>query len=1027
MRNSAEKQKRKKIPRILFDKKDYELLSIVNEVIDGDKSLRSTKKLLHPYLHPLGIKEMAATKGLRVAYAVIHLLASLEAGKADDRIRALRSLQDEVLTIAHTSLRNNTARVLLEIMKELVRFHGKYIDQLKLAHDFGKALSGKPVVIRKLLKRYHLLEMPEKWNQLAFDHHVHDANTKGRKSPTHLIMDAWIKGIRRLTVVYYNYIQPEAADELLEAAKIMNIHIRLGIEVTTKFRDRYVNIIWAPRGFLNKKDFLHFMSEAPVVNFMSEGRTVSEYQQQYVFSVLKEFNNKHRFSLIEQYGITLSPLNTEEFLKFVGVGQPSILHLAKFIHTKLLPAMESKVLELREKYTTADANERMQIDAEVKEMNELSSELIVDRFLRPAKNQGIPNPDIPQDSTEVPNLLKLSPEEMLNKLSGLHSGYRATLNLTNLSVADVLELLYDCKGMITHLEIFNLKEYSSDQNPHLAKINKLQLAINDGNLISLKRTILEIIRQMETAEISEPSERIEKFNSILRDISTLRMYYESEPLNSHICSDSSGSSNQLLGMGLAITDTLPMRVQKALRKKNNTSHNFIPMSMSAFLQTTYLPESGSNSIINFFKKVIRRTPLLRVIFQKHDDEWILQKHSTRMATDGNIITLGGLKTNVSNDLYIEEPKKSKSNARWFQWQYLNGGLKNAIKIIIGFIPAFATFVITKDWWLLAYFGAFIWFGITGLRNILQSVLGGGGIRRSPLLSWGDYVSWERVSDSLLFTGFSVPLLDYLTKTVILNHVFGITTATDPDLLYTIMAIVNGVYISGHNTFRGLPKGAIFGNFFRSILSIPIAIGLNVILGNILGAAGVVGVLDILQKWAAVISKTASDFVAGIIEGLADRFKNIKSISKDYHTKIEQLYNIYAKLETLFPETEVLSILESSKKIIKSDDPEVRDLGKIIIVHSLDLLYFWMFQPRSRSALRIIMKTMPNEELQIFVRTQNILRSYKDISLMFIDGIVGKNFSKALAFYLARYEEYLKAIKQMKSSFIGQASSIGTLK
>jgi len=43
------------------------------------------------------------------------------------------------------------------------------------------------------------------------DHHIHDANTKGRKNPTHLMMDAWVKGIRYLTVVYYNYVEPAAA------------------------------------------------------------------------------------------------------------------------------------------------------------------------------------------------------------------------------------------------------------------------------------------------------------------------------------------------------------------------------------------------------------------------------------------------------------------------------------------------------------------------------------------------------------------------------------------------------------------------------------------------------------------------------------------------------------------------------------------------------------------------------------------------------------------------------------------------
>ncbi len=87
---------------------------------------------------------------------------------------------------------------------------------------------------------------------------------------------------------------------------------------------------------------------------------------------------------------------------------------------------------------------------------------------------------------------------------------------------------------------------------------------------------------------------------------------------------------------------------------------------------------------------------------------------------------------------------------------LNTRLKNGLKISLGFIPAFVCFFLTKDWWFLAWFGAFIWFGITGLRVILQSVLGGGGIRRSSLTRWNNYVSWDRLTDALFFTGFPCP-------------------------------------------------------------------------------------------------------------------------------------------------------------------------------------------------------------------------------------------------------------------------------
>ena len=222
---------------------------------------------------------------------------------------------------------------------------------------------------------------------------------------------------------------------------------------------------------------------------------------------------------------------------------------------------------------------------------------------------------------------------------------------------------------------------------------------------------------------------------------------------------------------------------------------------------------------------------------------------------------------------------------------MNGTLKNALKVLIGFIPAFATFFLTKDWWLLAYFGAFIWFGITGLRNILQSVLGAGGIRRSPLLKWDSYVSWDRLADSLLYTGFSVPLLEYLVKTVILDRSFDINTATNPVLLYTFMAAANGLYISSHNIWRGLPRGAIIGNLFRSLLSIPLAIGLSATIGSVLGRDSTWSTWSaVLQRWAAIISKAASDFVAGFIEGLADR----TAISPSVHVTMPPSLPNYSK-------------------------------------------------------------------------------------------------------------------------------------
>jgi hypothetical protein len=227
-----------------------------------------------------------------------------------------------------------------------------------------------------------------------------------------------------------------------------------------------------------------------------------------------------------------------------------------------------------------------------------------------------------------------------------------------------------------------------------------------------------------------------------------------------------------------------------------------------------------------------------------------------------------------------------------------------------------------------------------------------------------------------------------------------------------MGLANGIYISGHNTFRGLPRTAAAGNFFRSILAIPLAVMLNSIIGMILQLTGVPDVSGVLQKWAAIISKFASDCVAAVIEGLVDRQTNIRAQLTAYRTKISQLFAVFSRLDLHFPEEDVLEMLQSPKMMMETLNYEAREQEKIIIVNALDLMYFWMYQPRARKALTIISQEMSQEEWLIFYRSQLVLNRHREISQVFVDGLVGKNFSKALSFYLDRSEEYLADMEKL---------------
>ena len=983
---------------LFFDRRDHALIRIVNSVYDAENELGYTRKLYYTFFHPLGIKELAESKGLRMAYSIVSLLASMELGNIENRLQALNGLKDDILTTADGPMTRNTARVLLEIMKDLVRARGNSRQQLELAHDFRRAAFGKPRVIRKFLAHYHLLEMPEEWNQITFDDHVHDANTSGRKSPTHLIMDAWIKGIRRLRVIYYHYIEPRFATELIQAAAIMDIDLRIGIEFRARFRGRYLSLIWTSRGLPDVESFLCFLAEPRVVQFMEAGKAVIRFKEKYALNLLEDFNANHRERLSRDLDITLAPLSPRRFIDFLYPGQPSALFLGEYIHSLVLEEAKKRI-EDWDRDPAGDPEEQKQRKAFIAGMETLTVGQIISDYLEDSPFFDMFRNTLLCSDIDIPRRLKMDFKQMLEAVRQLHHSFRITLNLEDLRPEDVIELLYDGKGMITRLETINLKNFITNDTDHLYAINALQQAINEGSPLKLKMMIRQLSQEVRDSSYPDKENRIKKLTEILYDIDGLKSMYAVRPLKSRIGSDSIGKPSRSHGMGFALINTLPRRAAKQI-KNRALDMLILPARIRVCRQTT-VPPAGRFPLLESL-------PGVRHLVTRERTDWVFDSFSLEMGKIGNIVSLGRVFRKIRNDLGLCTGKEEKQELSG-NFNTLNTTLKNTLKILLGFIPAFFCFAATKDWWLLAYFGAFIWFGITGIRNILQMVIGGGGIRRTSLLKWNDFVSWDRLADSLLFTGFSVPLLDWVVKTLILEKGLGVTMATSPAILYTVMALANGIYLFSHNVFRGLPKSAATGNLFRSILSIPVAILFSSCISALLTLFGVPAVDAVLQKWAAIISKGASDCVAGLIEGTAERYHNIKLRERDIRMKFSGLFSTYARLAQLFPENEELKILKTPATLLSSRNAEVRDLMVMITINSLDLLYFWMYLPRAKAVMVDMFDRLMPEEKIIFKQAQKLLTQERYVSRLFIDGMLGEKFSRPLSFYLTTYKPYLSQI------------------
>ncbi|MBW1804666.1 MAG: hypothetical protein JRJ85_28570, partial [Deltaproteobacteria bacterium] len=198
---------------------------------------------------------------------------------------------------------------------------------------------------------------------------------------------------------------------------------------------------------------------------------------------------------------------------------------------------------------------------------------------------------------------------------------------------------------------------------HIAEISQLQQAINQGNVIHLKRLIRRAIHRVESSDLPDRDNRIKQLADILHDIPTLRDLYKGVPLKARIGSDSTGRSPRVHGMGLAIQDTLPRRAQDQIRNPRARSRESIPVRISALRRTTFHPRSSPNAFGSVFYKYLRRVPLLRLLGVEKSSDWVIQEDSTCLEHPGNVVTLGGVQAYADNGLTLESSQSEKGRTR----------------------------------------------------------------------------------------------------------------------------------------------------------------------------------------------------------------------------------------------------------------------------------------------------------------------------------------------------------------------------
>lgn len=994
---------------LLFDRQDHELVALIDtHLAHAARLARTSGERGEPVprpttFHPNGLIELASSKALRVAWAVMGLIDDITPSTAQERLDALRALKAEACSSARTPFRLNTARALVALMKELLRARGDTAEQLRLAHDFNKAASGRPRIVRSILHRYNLLEMPEAWNQRSFDYHVHDSHSSGRKSPTHLVMDAWLKGIRTLKVIYDDYAPPAPAEELVEAAEVMDVTIRIGIRFHRFFRGTRVTLVWTPRGFSGPRGFTEFLELPPMQALIAEGHEVDAARARLFARLIADYNGGYRVDLDRRFNISVPPLDREEFKAVVGGAAPSWAHLAECIHRRTVAAMRAHWPELSSPPLHEGVESLKSHRARLAAMEAFSPATVLDDWLGAATSAGET-----QLMHALPRLATESPAALLERLDTVASDYRASLDTRTLTSSQVLQLLFLCHGRITHLEIFELRTFTSADLPHVAEMNTLREVVNSGNPARFKRLVSATL----AATPRQATEDIACLRKLLLSMRTLTGHYQRRPLSAFVGSSSSGRSDWggQHGMGFVLVETLPVSEQRACYRHGKRR----PLPLRFHLRETV--ERGIDRAVMARARFAHHRIVAWYIYwfwrlagllRTGRREWIAPLETLEVVPAGNVLPLGGAGVFPGNRLgggHTAGPHPPP-------WLYLNTLWIDLAFVTAGFVPAMAAFWLTQSGFL-ALWGAPLWFAITGVRNILQAVISGGGLRSSSDLQWTDYVSWTRLSESLFYTGISVPLLELLVRYLGLQQGLGLTAADHPLAVFLIIAVVNGVYVMWHNFYRGLPKGAAYANLGRSLAAVPIALLYSLALEALLNLGGVAGAAAWVAAASALTSKAASDTAAAVVEGYFDRQATARLRLHDIGEVLATLADRQAALELCFPERSAVDLLHRPEELMHASRPEVRRIAAEIAIHCLDLMYFHFNQPLAAQSLARLASRLQPEDRAFVLQAQNLLGLEDDIGRILAGDAFALPHRTAFAFYRDHHRRFRAALPRL---------------
>ncbi|MBF0410853.1 MAG: hypothetical protein HQM10_26140 [Candidatus Riflebacteria bacterium] len=764
--------------------------------------------------HPGGFTRELHKRRLNIAAAYIKLARDHSLENTDERLSALKMLIDASLHAKALNMPLNTARVQIKLMKRAVKSIGNRREQMELVSDFSRASFGQEQVIRFYLNKLNMVEVPEtdtplKDLEMGWDDHVHDTLSEGRKTPTQVLLDAFIKGLSELTLVYSHLEQRAMIHEAISAGKILGIRVHIGIEFSIGKSGSRRHFMFIPGNFEDSNSFFsYFEQNAEVFTKFKKGLiTNADNRRKTMAAALERFNLQQLSRLNAGYQPN-SPcwfptLTIEELDNIVGTGQPSRVHVGELLFQKFHETFHRRVLYLkaevlaaRERFKRGHYSEMelKNISSQYDSVRDFYETMTPDALLsRYMDSRDVIDYDsvFCEEEPLLSDLLKLGGKIVL--IHPLEMGLQP-------SILYVLENAH----LITHVETLNLRD-SVQRNPN-------QLIIFNDFIASLNTDNSETVSEfLEQCGLSDKEMIVKKAHKSIKNRGIIP-----------ICgSDAVGRDPAIPGMGFIKAIDIPQSVSDEFKK-----HHF------------KVPHPIANLILHEGKRI----------------------HSDEPSENYDIICMGKIgtraKNHVGDEITVPEPIYPE---RFLT--YLNPTIKNFARIGVGLSAAYIGFSQTPEFCgVIGLRFAALWLCITFFRNILVDLVASSGLR---IKTWSHKnINFDNVGQSLFWTGWSVPILNFV-KTKFDTLWF----ATPAGIFYEtskffIVCLANGLYITSHNRLRNFDRKVIRANFFRSIFAWPFAVAFSPV-GNMLNIPTIVQA----KFWSDVVA----GFVEGSGK-FAQRFK-----------------------------------------------------------------------------------------------------------------------------------------------------------